>query len=1263
MTYPLDNDSKQQPDNASPEGSDTVETAVIHNLLTSTQNKYRGLFEASPVALWEENLSGVKQYVDQLRKQGVTDFKTYFSDHPEAIAHCIGLVKVVDVNNSTVKMYGAKSKADLLNNLRKVFGNKAADTFIEELLVICNGETLYENEVKNYSLDGRELDVFVKWSVTPGFEQSYAQIIVSVVDITTSKRSAEQLRLQAAALESVVNAIVISDEKGDILWVNPAFTKLTGYTYNEVLGESPGILHPDKNSESFYQELWQTIQAGQVWSGEELLNRRKDGTSYFEKMTIAPVRNENDTISRFVAIKEDITDRKEAEDRLREAKEYAEQLLRVVPSAIITVDADRVITSWNQKAVELFGYEPEEAIGQHCKLFALEPCRTLCGLFAEEITKPIHGVECLVKRKDGHILSVVKNADILKDASGQIIGGIESFEDISNQKQLESQLRRQIQEEELLRQVVALTTSKKDLIKTITAICELMANFYKLPKSAFAILNADGTQSEVITEFRLPGQPSSIGQLIPVANNPSMQHLIHKKTPLAIKDAQADPRLASVHDAMRQLGIASILIIPVLIGDKFVGSMGFDAIEPKDFSADDIELGQQVAQHISQVLLRKQAEQAIQDQRDFANQIMNNMGQGLFVANSSWTIEYCNVAFSELLGYSPAELLGKSAMELVNEVTPEKMETVYAGWLRDEAQSREAQFIHNDGSLKQVLVTAVPHKHDKSIAGTIVVVTDLTKQKQIEEALASARDQAVEASRLKSEFLANMSHEIRTPLNAVIGMTSLMLETPLTPDQQEFSETIRNSGDVLLSLINDILDLSKIEAGKLELEKRPFSIRDCAEEAIDVVINRASGKGLELAYSIEETVPNGITGDVTRIRQVLVNLLNNAIKFTETGEILLTISSTQSKLQPENNIVLRFSVKDTGIGIPTERLNRLFKSFSQVDASTTRKYGGTGLGLAISKQLVELMGGEIWVESKFGKGSTFHFTVITQAANIPQRSHSLKSQPALNGKRLLIVDDNQTNRTILAKQTQLWGIKPTTAASGKDALTLLQAGQTFDLAVLDMQMPEMNGVMLAAEIRKQVHGNALPLVVLSSIGDREEYKDVPYFTAFLTKPVKQQHLFDTLMGVLADTAVLPKLPLQQLQIDPEMGKKHPLRILLAEDNLINQKVAVRLLERMGYRADKAADGKEVLEALQRQTYDVILMDVQMPNMDGVEATQQIHETWPPEKRPHIIAMTAHALTGDREKYLKAGMDNYISKPVRIEELFKALSECHPLTRE
>ncbi len=557
----------------------------------------------------------------------------------------------------------------------------------------------------------------------------------------------------------------------------------------------------------------------------------------------------------------------------------------------------------------------------------------------------------------------------------------------------------------------------------------------------------------------------------------------------------------------------------------------------------------------------------------------------------------------------------------------------------------------------EVRASAMCDRRGRQI-GRLVVLHDISERKRAEEQLKAAKQAAESAARIKSDFLATMSHEIRTPMNAVLGMTSLILETRLDDEQREMVEIVRNSGESLLTIINDVLDFSKIESGNLELEQRPFDLGLCVEETLGLLSFKAAEKSLDLAYVMPDCVPRVITGDVTRVRQILFNLVGNALKFTNKGEIVISISARPRNLAgPAYEI--HCTVRDTGLGIPADRLESIFQPFRQLDASTTRKYGGTGLGLAICKRLCELMNGRIWVESQGpGMGSSFHFTFEANVASLQGDAPENTMPAGLFNKRLLVVEDNQTNRDILAARAQEWGMTTIAVPTGAEAKALLCRGIGIDVVVIDRELPGEDSLLLAEELQGSC-ACRLPIISLSHIGARN-VEGPMIFAAQMTKPVRPSQFRHALQAALHLSPPASGTPAARLQYDPEMATKFPLRILLAEDNRINQMVAERMLSRLGYRVDVVSDGFEVLQSLSRTTYDAVLMDMQMPKMDGVEATRMIRAKFPRERQPAVIAQTAGAMEQDRERCLQAGMDHYISKPLRMEELVQVLGQIQPL---
>jgi PAS domain S-box-containing protein len=631
-------------------------------------------------------------------------------------------------------------------------------------------------------------------------------------------------------------------------------------------------------------------------------------------------------------------------------------------------------------------------------------------------------------------------------------------------------------------------------------------------------------------------------------------------------------------------------------------------------------------------------------------ELVDNSNDLIFVLHQNKLL-FVNRNTIDLAGFTKEELEKLGFKLLLSYPDFIKMENAVNIILNDNTTKEyfEASVITKDGHAIECDFSCceVEFMELKSI---LIVAHDITLRKQTEEKLRNAKLEAERTNNMKSEFLAMMSHEIRTPMNGVLGMANLLIDTNLSTEQREYVDVISKSGESLITIINDILDFTKIESGKLSLENSIFELRTLIEDILVLFSVKAIEKSLDLLYLIQPDVPYCLIGDVTRLRQVLINLVNNAIKFTDKGEVLVSVD----KIKSESDVLeMRFSIKDTGIGIAPNNQENLFEAFVQADSSITRQYGGTGLGLAISKKLIELMGGTIWIESQQGKGSTFFFTVkMKMATHVKPKLVVRGYIPELKNCKVLIVDDNQTNRHILNLQFDNWGMKPTTIGSPLDALKLIEGGETFDLGILDMQMPVMDGIQLGRKLKALPNGKEMPLIMLSSLG--KIYAAPPeVFAAEISKPIRFSELFDLVKNTISEKKKKPEKEAEQ-NLNKNLSEKMPLQILLAEDNLINQKLIIQLLNKMGYCPDISANGAEAIMMVEKKRYDILFMDIQMPVMDGLEATRNIISNWPKDQRPYIIAMTANVMDGDKEKCLEAGMVDYLSKPIKFNEVQEAL---------
>jgi PAS domain S-box-containing protein len=730
---------------------------------------------------------------------------------------------------------------------------------------------------------------------------------------------------------------------------------------------------------------------------------------------------------------------------------------------------------------------------------------------------------------------------------------------------------------------------------------------------------------------------------------------IEHKDLLVIADATKDPRYASNPFVTGEKHLRFYAGAP-LINPEGIALGALCVLDTKPHQMTEMQmrslrvLAEQVTTHLE---LGRQVAALRMSQECFSSAFEHAaIGMALVSLDGHWT--KVNKALCDLLGYTEEELCCKTVAE-VTHADDIATNLTHARRLLDGGKSCykiEKRYRHKSGAMVWALVNVsiIRDKRNRPqyFISQIEDIGDLKEAMKVQQELTQ---KAQAAERAKSQFLATMSHEIRTPLNGVIGMASILADMELTPTQRECVDTINVSGETLLAVINDILDYSKIEAGRLELEQRAFNLQQTVEEAFDIFATQLRSKRLDAFHLVSNEIPTSLCGDSTRLRQILVNLIGNAIKFTAKGEITVNVERTAHDAQGHH---LLFSVTDSGIGIPPHAVTKLFNAFQQVDSSTTRQFGGTGLGLAICKRLTTMMGGRIWVESEQGKGSTFFFSIVLKDAPAAEIADSPSTSGLLKGRQALIVDDHPTNRRVLEMQLKFWGMEAIAATSGAEALNIL-ATRKFDTILVDLLMPEMDGIELGRAIRRD---HQVPLLLLSSTGETIAPHDSALFELQIPKPIKHSVLFNALLK-LTGVQDQPQPKTLEKKLNSGLAERNPLRILLAEDNLVNQKVGMMMLSRMGYTANAVPNGKRALEALENAVYDIVLMDIQMPEMNGIDATRMILDTYG-EKRPVVVALTAEALEGDEERFLSLGFDGYLSKPIQAHKLQKILESVVPL---
>ncbi len=1145
----------------------------------------------------------------------------------------------------------------------------------------------------------------------------------------------------AAAINQAGQAVVITDCDGKVLYANAAFTKMTGYSPEEILGQNPRILKSGRQDPAYYRDLWETIRAGRNWHGE-LTNQRKDGSCYIEEMTIAPVLDAEGRTVRYIALKQDVTERRHSE----EARRFLASIVESSGDAIFSSTLEGIISSWNRGAEALLGYTAVEAIGMSVRLL-IPPGRVdEKGQILDRIRagETCSQYETITLTKDGRQIDVSLTVSPIRDASAGIVGSVTVARDISERRRVYRALHDTAQRFQALfersldciyihdfdgnfldfnpaglklfgyerRDIPSLRIEdlldESQMPAARQAISDLKRTGIREGLNQYRVRCGDGAFVDIETKATMIPTEGSGNVVLGIARDITARmraeetlreseerfRIMADSCPTVLWVTDAEGGIRFVNRTCRELfgtefeqlegskwqmqvhpedapGYIEAFQRAVSERTRFQAQMRvrrsdgewrwLDSIAEPRFSQAGEFLG-----HVglsTDVTERKQAEDALRASEERFRQFAENIHEVFWMMDAKGTeILYLSPAYEQIWGRS-CESCYRDPMSWLDSIEPEDRDLAQAMFrrqLQGEAFDSEYRIRTPEGILKWVRDRAFPVRDQ---AGQIVrlvgIAEDITVAKHAEGAVRKAMEMAESASRAKSEFLANMSHEIRTPMNGVLGMTGLLLQTELTGEQRQFAEIVRTSGEALLSLINDILDFSKIEARKMELEVADFDLRTLIEDVTQLLAVKAHEKKLELLCLIDPEVPVWLRGDPGRLRQILINLVGNAVKFTAHGRVMIT-----ARLQREDrgSALIGFSVVDTGIGIPANRQCEIFSPFTQVDSSSTRKYNGTGLGLAISSQLVDLLGGQIGVRSEPGKGSTFSFTAsFEKLAETPG-----EAIPGFENVRVLTADASSALRLQLGTLLRSHGCRPAETDSAQTALAMLlaalQENDPFRVVLLDIDTPGACGSDLWRRIQADPALSETAVLRLTSVVKLTDARsgDTEGFAALVGKPIRRAQLYSGLQAALGRPSN-SRCGCRAADAPAPPRPKRRGRILVVEDNLTNQQVALAMLDKFGCFAEVVDDGREALAALRRNAYDLVLMDCQMPVMNGYEAAAQIRDpqSGVRNSRIPIVALTAHAMKGDREVCLQAGMNDYIAKPVEPDALAAMLDKWLP----